>query len=505
MSGTRKIEEIYNRLKDQARTPSAAIGRSFTVSGFLAYYMRERPRITAWAHEHGLIDFSFLHLRLFLASDFKKRLDDIVAQHIIPAHPYAAKVLENGWRWRILSIREYNLMVYFADFSRKALAVAHAAVVSRGDLYKMTEAYFRLVYHAGQTRTLIAVFKKLFALTDDLAAGAADPETQEKITRNLECLFDADCLRPSLSDIIVAHAMVSHRRFLSWSDLMRPNLPLPVQDRYYECSLAVFEKILVHLQGVLREIAALKGEREGLEWMLQTMEVDGGVVPERLVEFYAELGHSWHGDSGDVFLVLVRLVQGLVERLRELCNDKWQVMTNEEKMVAVKLIAETPLREKVESVATLHETAATRYKLMAPQELSLFRYRDALDPAALCVTENQKFVHGTILLAFSSLYGIAVSLKETLDGKPTGNKPEFYTTQMVVNKIRWRGRSLAEVFDFYIRLILQASSYFRIREVQRDKARLERIDKSLESREKEKAALDATGLLSEHLGAETRR
>jgi hypothetical protein len=498
MSGSRKAEEIYNKLRGQSRG-SGSIGRTFPAARFLSYYLKEMPRISAWAKEHGLIEFSILRLRPVLSADFKKRLGAMVGEHLVPAHPHAAKILENGWRWRILSIREYNLMVYYADFSRKAMLVVNAAQLARNDFYRMTEAYFRVVYSAGQVKTLVAVFKKVFALAGDGVGG--DPEALERVARNLECFFDAECLRPSFNDMILAHTMVAFRRALSWSDLTRPNLTLPVQEKYYECSLAVFERLLAHLQGVLKEIETLRTERQGIAWILATIGEDGVEGAERLMAFYEEMGRSWHGDSGDVFLIMLTVLQGLVKKLREICDDKWQVMTGEEKIVNMKIVTDTVLREKVESVAVLHETANERHKLMSPQEISLFRYRDALDPVALCATENQKFVHGTVLIALGSLYAAASTLKDIAEGRRGGYPPEFYSTHMVVNKARWKGRPVSEVFDHYIRLILQTCAFFRIREVQRDAAQMERIEKGLEAREREKAALDATGLISQHLGS----
>jgi hypothetical protein len=232
---------------------------------------------------------------------------------------------------------------------------------------------------------------------------------------------------------------------------------------------------------------------------------DGAETADRVVKFYEEIGHSWHGDSGDVFLIMLTVVQGIVKKLREMYDDRWQVMTGEEKIVSMKIVTDTALREKVENIAALHETANERHKLMSPQEISLFRYRDALDPVALCATENQKFVHGTILLALGSLYGGASALKDIVDGRRGGYPPEFYSATMVVNKARWKGRPVSEVFDYYIRLILQTCAFFRIREVQHDAAQMERIDKSLGAREREKEALDATGLLSQHLGGKEGR
>ena len=73
---------------------------------------------------------------------------------------------------------------------------------------------------------------------------------------------------------------------------------------------------------------------------------------------------------------------------------------------------------------------------------------------------------------------------------------------MVVGKPRWRGRPLLEVFTFYIDVIIEACGYFGARELERDLARLAQIERSIETREKEKAGLDTTGIIGELLAGQ---
>ncbi|MGA2479157.1 MAG: hypothetical protein ABSG63_10460 [Spirochaetia bacterium] len=491
MSTKRKLDEVYAKIQEAQHAPPVVIGRGFTVVGFLSYYLREMPRIVRWAREHpSLVEFSLLRLRPRLRADFRARLNGLLITYLLPAAPYVARILEEGWKWRTLAVRDYNLVVYLADFQKKALVLMGTAGFSRADFHKMTEAFFRLVYHAGQTGALIAVFRKAFT---------ESPEQLSKITDNLACFFAADCLRPSFHDLILAWAIVSSHRSLTWADLLQPDLTLVIPERFYQCSLAVFEMIVMHLQGIERELAALRAERDGIEWLQERIKRTPGELPPDLARFYSDLGRTWHADSGDAFLLLLSLTGGLVALLRELCTEKWQVMTQGEKIVSIRLVNDAALIAEVEKAAAQHEAASARHQLMAPEEISLFRYVDTPSLEQLLVTENQTFVSSRLHGALTILYGLALSLQGIVSGRTPGYSADFYLTRMVVGKPRWRGRPLADVFGFIIEVILQSCSYFKVRALSRDLARLAQIERGIAVREKEKKSLDATGLIGQSL------
>jgi hypothetical protein len=493
MSGEPKIEELYAKVQGTQPAGPAAIGRGFPVRGFLTWWFREMPGMARWAREHGLIEFSFLRLHPRLSPDFRTRLASLLTTWLVPAGPFVGKILAEGWKWRALPVRDYNLVVYLADFQRKALALIESSGFSRAEFRRMTEAFFRLVYHAGQTGALVSVFPRVF--TDNA-------EQALRVAKGLECFFAADCTRPSFRDLILAHAMVGSRRCLSWGDLLLPNLNLRIPDRFYQCSLPVFEAIVGHLRLIRKELATLKREREDIEWVTERVRRPPGEVPGSLARFYSDLGRNWHADSGDVFLLLLTLVGGMVSRLRELCADQWQVMTQGEKIVSIRLLEDATLAAEVEKAAVHLETAAARQQMMAPEEVSLFRYLDAPDVDLLMKTENQRFVNGRLHAALTQLYELALSLQRIVSGRAPGYAAEFYLTRMVVGKPRWRGRPLAEVFAFTIDAALQAASYFRVKKLQRDLARLEQIERGIAAREREKATLDGTGLIGRYLEAD---
>jgi hypothetical protein len=491
MSTTRKLEEVYAKIQESQHAPPVVIGRGFTLAGFLSYYLREMPGIARWAREHsGLVEFSFLRLRPRLRSDFRSRLVGMISTHLLPIAPYTAKILEEGWKWRTLAVRDYNLVVYLADFQKKALALTDASGFTRTDFRKMTEAFFRLVYHPGQTGALVGVFRRAFT---------ESPEQLTRITDALECFFAADCLRPSFRELILAWSIAASRRALAWADLLQPDLTLVVPDRFYQCSLAVFAMIVQHLQGIERELAMLRDEREGIEWLQEKARRTPGELPPDLARFYSELGRAWHADSGDAFLLLLSLTGGLVDHLRQLCTEKWDVMTQGEKIVSIRLVNDDVLIAEVEKVAALHEAAGARHRLMAPEEVSLFRYLDTASLDHLLATENQKFVSGRLQAALTLLYGLALSLQGIVSGRTPGYSADFYLARMVVGKPRWRGRPLHDVFMYTIDVILQACGYLKLRKLDQDLARLAQIERGMAAREKEKAGLDATGLIGQYL------
>jgi hypothetical protein len=305
--GNREIEGVYARIRESQRAPSVTVARSLSIRGFLSYYTKEMPGIARWAKTHGLIEMGFLRLRPRLRPEVMERLRALVTLCVIPAAPYAAKILEEGWKWHLLPMRDYNLVVSFVDFQRKIVALTQAGSYSRADFQKMADAFFRLVYNAGHTAALVSVLERLFG---------QNPGFPPQLTKSLACFFSPDCMRPSLRDIILAHAMVSYHRSLAWSDLLYPDLALAIPDRYYQCSLAVFEMMVMHLQGITRELAALRAERETIAWLQDRAEPLTGEIPRNLARFYSDLGRSWHADGGDVFLLLLSLVNGLVERLQ---------------------------------------------------------------------------------------------------------------------------------------------------------------------------------------------
>lgn len=470
------------------------IKRHIAAPRFLSYYFREMPKIADWAKSNGLVDFSFLRIHPSLSRDFKKRLDEIVVRSVFPVYPHVEKILNEGWRWGVLSIREYNLVVYLADFYRKIIAVEQSKAVSRPDFTKMEEAFFKIVCRGEYPATLISVFSKIIPTVDD-----ASGKELSAIATRLECFFQPNCLRPSLFDLILAFNMCFFNKFLTWSDLMRPNLSDIVQGGYFDCTIDVFTRMIDFIQYLERTISSLRREKATGEWLRETIGAQSPEIPESIGEFYAESGHNWTTDSSDAFLLALTLIRGTVERMQRLIHEEWQVMTNSEKTVVMRVVTDDKLGAESDRLVSSYDLANTRYKRLARQDFPLSRMIVPENRAPLFASDSQRFIHGKISAALSALYTIAHSLKDLSDGKVRGYQPDFFITHMVVSPPQWRGRSLYDVLGSTAELFVRICGLFHVAALEHDIARVELLEKKLDTLEKEKKALDSSGALAKHM------
>lgn len=453
------------------------------------------PRIASWARSSALIDFSFLKLRPLLASDFKKRLDELFLTNVLPVYPLVAEILNEGWRWwQILSIREYNTVVLLADFSKKMLAIEQSKILASNDFIKMVEAYLRIANRAEYPAALVSIFTRI---TQAIPHGR-DVVESRRIVENLKCFFDPACLSPSFNDMILAYTMVACRRFVEWADIVRPNLPPFVQELYYDCSREVFARILEYLRHLEREIDSLQKQKTTLEWIQGAVDED---VSEMVTSFYAELGRTWHLDNGDAHLLLISLLRGISRALEGLLGDGWQVMTGREKLLRMRIVSDAELSASVEKLTSLVDSAGARYKASSPQGIPLARYLSTGYRASLFPGENIHAVETALSAALDTLFEISLLMRDIAGGSRGDYAGEFYTTHMVDSPIRWRGKSVSDVLVFHIELALHACSLFKARALSRELGRIQLVNQNLDKLCREKKNLDSSGTLGEYVKA----
>ncbi|MEW5818002.1 MAG: hypothetical protein AB1798_21745, partial [Spirochaetota bacterium] len=139
-------------------------------------------------------------------------MDKLFLEVIVPLSGYVKEILVKGWRWAMLSIREYNLIVFFADFCEKMSMIERAADLKDTDFFKMEEAFLKIVYREEYPQIIVKIFEKILILHNK--DFSENREKLEGIIKNFSCFFTSGCFSPSIYDLLLIYNMVRFRRYL---------------------------------------------------------------------------------------------------------------------------------------------------------------------------------------------------------------------------------------------------------------------------------------------------
>lgn len=483
----------------RARHPSAAppVLGSIPPAGFLWYRLREARRIARFASSTGLIEFSLFRLKLRLVPGFRKTLMETWLAHCLPAHVCAEEILRDGWKWQILTVREYNHLVYFVDFCRKVQALERGGAVGSAPYRRMEEAFLGIVCREDYVPVITTALRKV--LTSRKTKVPRSEEEQTTILAGLTCFFTLGCLKPGFYELIRARAMVGGRRYLEWTDLLAPGTNDFIQETYYDYPPEILGEIVGYLRSLDRQLERLAEEREPVAWIRDVAGASQGDPRENLAAYYARQGRDWEADSRDVLGLALSLVTCLTAGIDELAGGTWQVMSRSEKVGRATIIRDETLKRTIQGLRTEQDNALTLYKTTVPAKAPLTDFLIRGSEAAEITVGGRRVVFAKVSEILARLYQVALSLKRIRDDSVEGYGPGYYLSQMVVSPAVWRGKSLYDVLSAHIVLVIHACILFRIRSLEQDQARIDEIDRRVAALEATRRAVDPSGVLSDAL------
>jgi hypothetical protein len=297
--------------------------------------------------------------------------------------------------------------------------------------------------------------------------------------------------------------MVIYKRYLEWDDLISPHAGNVVQTDFYDCPKEVFYEIAEYIKGLVKEIEKLEKERTQLEWLKNFAGNNQHHEPQMLINFYEKLGHSWANDREDVFLILLLLIKGIIRALDDLLHQSWELMTDKEKIIRLRLAAFEDLTVLHERIQHEYELANEYYMTLLPAKVSLADFISKDYPALLFTSKSQKAIFDKIEIILASLHELAISFKNLQETKPNDEKNALttYAKYMVIKPEEWRGKPVFYIFNYYIELFLQVCRFFKEKNLQAKMHRLQLLGEQVKEQTRLKNSLDVTGYLEKHLNA----
>lgn len=480
----RRIRETFPSMKrSPAKRPRPV--------GFLRYFFKERGRIAAWNETARMIEFGFMGFQLGLSRDYRRRFSELVTRNVVPLTSRAERILAEGWRWSMLSIREYNVIVFFVDLCRKLVAVSDDQSFSEVRFYKMHEAVVRLTLRPDYEALLLAGLEKVLMSHSRSDPGAAS-RTKTRLDR-LRRFFQPETPQSSIYNFILAFAMVGSRRYLDWSDMTNPTSADWLPATFYNCSTETLRAIVHYYRNLSAEIQNL---RESLDWLTGLDKVSGvseGRAPKPMVDYYEAMGYQWKVDMDDYFLLILNLAKRVRKDLDRILHQTFEVMNTEETIVEARVVEDVRLETLFVDFSEYLSAAEGRYQTLGAGGIAVPMYRAADKPRDLLPSKDHAIIFDKIARALSCLFQTGVILREMWE--QNNAQDGYYLRHMIVKPEEMRGRPLLDVFAVYAELLLQICGYFKNSDLMAELKRIPKTEQLLEKREAELERLDAHGLV----------
>ncbi|MBN2735724.1 MAG: hypothetical protein JXR70_02005 [Spirochaetales bacterium] len=471
---------VYEELRRHYRVESMKLLRSQEKRKFLQYFFKDRPKIMAWNQSFDLIHFSFFGIKIALSDHFKEKITELYYKIILPVKVYIPEILNYSWRWKSISMEDYNLVVYLADFIQKYENLVTNHKFNDKDFLMLQQSFVRFLYHESYASKMISAFtravKELFLnlQKDNSKAMAQIEELQE--------FFSYRYVGFSLFQAILAYNMVYYRRFLEFKDLVAPYTGHILQKDIYLCSYEVFNTMMNYLKNKYTELENWQKKLSEHLWIRSISKMDSPEDMKILEEFYASLGHDFQEDKGDAFLVMLLIAEGLANSIEEIHFNSWHLLSTEEEEKTMKISTTKDIDPIIKEIFEDLELAKARYSTVMPIKISLGTYNSWENPELFLNEKHQHFFYQKFQKIFSSFHTIAMCYRDILANK---DKQAFtFLRFMVLSPQRYHGKAVYQVYEYFLKLIMKLCRYFKEENLSRgirSAAKIEKIIQEIET------------------------
>ncbi|MBN2545478.1 MAG: hypothetical protein JXB50_06760 [Spirochaetes bacterium] len=369
-------------------------------------------------------------------------------------------IIKNGWKSGVLSIKEYNIIVQFSDLYNKMSAVNKKPVLIYNDFIKFEDSFYKVISNDIYLKNLLEGLNKIFTYYKESFFN-----NNEKIIKQLinllESFFSFNFIMPSIYDIILAFNIINARRFLNWDELYEKTKEDFIQSNFFDCSVEVFEQIVKSIKSSLSEIEIIEKDIARIEWLKNYSSLSNNTNPDKIICFYIEiLKKDWHKDSDDLFLLLLSLFNGIIEKMNELLSKDFVLMNEKEELIKKRIFSNMELEELFNNLKEQYTSAKDRHLSVTPSKIPLEFYISQINPEFIFTDINQKFIFEKIYNVFYFLRQMAFKLYYIINDEKELNKMNFIKF-MIVKPEEWKGKILISLINFYIELFLQICGYFK--------------------------------------------
>ena len=480
------IEDLYRKLKDQTRLANRRIKGRIHPVGLSKYLFGERKKIDRWNRPVQLVKFGVFGLTAKTKRDFSSRLYDLFLKNALPLFRIAEKVLEDGWKWRNLSVKEYNIIVYYVDFCNKILSIGEGSLWSAHEFGVVEEAFLKLASTKEHGELLASGLRKVIA--GKYGTGSPGRTKADAALGKLMLFLDTGGRHPSCLDFVLAHNIVESRRYLTFSDLVPfPTGGLP--EKFYNCSIDVFRNILSHYRQLARETKSLRLRLNWLEWLDRQSQYGGGDEPVGIISFYQSASNDWLVDSKSFYLLVLTLIKKVIDQLDQIVRKNWELMTAEEKIVRARIVRDEGLEQMLDKLANEHAAAEAYRRVALPTSFALTEFLAGSIDETIAKTKVYRDLTEKIESMLTLLFGTAVTLEEISVSRD--HPGTFLLRHMIVRPIQYRGKSVMDLIASQTALLLQICRYFRSAALEAELNAAAQARAQLSSKQREMSHLDA--------------
>ncbi len=475
MSKKLNHEELYELIKKKYKTTPSVIKQKLQKQKFFRYYFKERTKIRKWNKKVNLIKFKLFGSKMKMVQNYKKLLDEFYIKYIFPIHCFLPEILKNGWRWEIITIKEYNLIVYFKDFYIKLQTLEKEKKISKKSFDLMEESFLKLIYKKYFAEMLIGAFRKILVFLQK--SNTIKEENNNSVILNLQLFFAPEHFRPSFFDLIRAMNMVRFNKYVKIKDIITQKSMIIIQSDFYNCSKETFTHIVIYLENNIRLLKQAENEKKYLDWIKAYGYFKKNKTPLKIKEYYESLGLYWKNDTDDTFLLLIVLFEGIIKDLNEVLFNEWQVMTDEEKIIRTQIISSYDIDSYYKDLIKNYELVKSRHSTCSLKNINLTDFIESKNPEVRLFDKNHLYIFEKTQNILFCLRNIAQIFHDIY--KDNINKPNRLLNFMIAKSSLWKGKPVHSILLYYMELLLQMCGFFKEKKLLLELRKGEKIENKI--------------------------
>jgi|GEM_PF-3492981 len=454
------LEDLYNKIKIKYYHQSINIRVESNRAKCIDYYLGEHNKIILWNKKKHLLNFNFFHSDISLIKDYKDILNNLYNKCILPLTNNLNEIIKNGWKWKKLTKKRYNLIVYFTDFSNKLLKFINSPEMSLKLFLIMEEAFLKITYLNDYPQIIIRGLED-YIIHENISNNEKIEEEQIKI-ENLNNFFSEEYYNPSIYDLIIAFNISIYRRFYKFQELKTPSINNVIPAGFYYCSFDVFTEIFNQIKSIINNLALLDKEKEYIDWIKNISTDKENKNPRKLIEFYSNLGQNWGNDLNDIFMLFIRLIEGIIKKLSNLFFNDWELATSRNDFIKQKMVNDEKVNNILNTIINDFNLIKGRHDNIIHQKISILELFERKDNIYL-INTNHKYIYEKVISIFTNFFIMANIFNNLVKNKE--NKNNNSLNYLLVSNEEWCGKPVYNILEYYSEIFLNICSFFKIGEL----------------------------------------
>lgn len=487
------MDNLYDELRRIYKRQSFVIKNSYKKAGFFEFLFKHLFKIIKWNKRFNLLNIApFSTQKVRVKYSFKDKLCNLYLTYLFPLAKYVKVILEKGWKWSFLSIKEYNCIALFYELIKRFEYIDNAKTLNESDFLKMEDAFLRLSSNKHYVDIITDTFKKYFEIIEKRTLHNMDKDKDNivsKILLNIEFFFSTKYVTPSIYDFITTYNFTIFNKYITFEQLII-NKPFDIiQNDFFECGKEIFDQIINYTKNLVKENKRLEKEKENIVWLMNI--INNERKPDKMEKHYIMIKRNWDKDAIDAFLFFIRFMDGLTEKLTFILYKEWELIDNNETLLKTKIFDKNQIDLNMIKLNSEFFNLKSKYYSMVSPKISLAEFQNSENPIKL-FNEHQVSLFEKIIIITGLLRDIGLTMKNNIQNDKLTIKNADRNKYMVLIPEEWKANSVYDVFIFYMELLIQTAAFFKDSNLLYEVKRIGSIEDKLdENRSKLQRVLDS--------------